>query len=87
MDERLLNEVVQRLTRIEVKLEEIVTVKADVEELKKEIIELKTKDEQQRKELDNIAENNKWISRAVIGAIISSLVALLFTLVKLGLKI
>lgn len=94
MDERLLSEVVQRLTRIEVKLEEIVAVKKDIKDLtdvtddmKKDIIELKTKDEQQRKELDEIRDNSKWISRAVIGAVITSSVAIIFTLIKLGLKI
>jgi predicted RNase H-like nuclease (RuvC/YqgF family) len=94
MDERLLSEVVQRLTRIEVKLEEIVAVKKDIkdltdttDELKKDIIELKAKDEQQRKELDEIRDNSKWISRAVIGAVITSSVAIIFALIKLGLKI
>lgn len=94
MDERLLSEIVQRLTRIEVKIEEIVAVKKDIKDLtdttddmKKDIIELKTKDEQQRKELDEIRDNSKWISRAVIGAIITSAVAVIFTLIKLGLKI
>jgi archaellum component FlaC len=85
---------VQRLTRIEVKLEEIVAVKKDIkdltdttDELKKDIIELKAKDEQQRKELDEIRDNSKWISRAVIGAVITSSVAIIFALIKLGLKI
>lgn len=94
LDERLLSEIVQRLTRIEVRLEEIVAVKKDIKDLtditddmKKDIIELKTKDEQQRKELDEIRDNSKWISRAVIGAIITSSVAIIFTLIKLGLKI
>lgn len=94
LDEKLLSEIIQRLTRIEVRLEEIVAVKKDIkdlkdvtDELKKDIIELRTKDEQQRKELDQIADNSKWISRAVIGAVVSSAVAFLFVIIKLGLKI
>ena len=76
LDEKLLSEIVQRLTRIEVRLEEIVDVKKEVKDLKditddikKTIVELQTKDEQQRKELDAIQDNSKWISRAVIGAV------------------
>lgn len=94
LDEKLLSEIIQRLARIEVRLEEIVDVKKEVKELKdvtddikKTIIELQTKDEQQRKELDAIQDNSKWISRAVIGAVISSAVAFLFVIIKLGLKI
>ncbi len=94
LDEKLLSEIIQRLTRIEVRLEEIVDVKKEVKELKdvtddikKTIIELQTKDEQQRKELDAIQDNSKWISRAVIGAVISSAVAFIFVIIKLGLKI
>jgi predicted transcriptional regulator len=94
LDEKLLNEVVQRLTRIEVKLEEIVTLKRDVHDNRREletltqrVIELETKDEQQRKELDEIRDNSRWISRAVIGALITSVVAIIFTVLKLGLGI
>lgn len=94
LDEKLLNEVVQRLTRIEVKLEEIVTLKRDVQDNRKELelirqrmVELETKGEQQRKELDQIFDNSKWISRAVIGALITSTVAIIFTILKLGLGI
>lgn len=94
LDEKLLNEVVQRLTRIEVKLEEIVTLKRDVQDNRRELdtlrqrmVELETKGDQQRKELDQIFDNNKWISRAVIGALITSTVAIIFTVLKLGLGI
>lgn len=94
LDEKLLSEIVQRLTRIEVRLEEIVDVKKDVkdlkditDELKRTAVELQTKDEQQRKELDEIRDNSKWVSRAVIGAIISSGIALLFVVIKMGLKL
>lgn len=82
MDEKLLAEVVQRLTRIEVKLEEIVDVKRDVERLKEEVIELKAKDIAQEKEITELKDNNKWITRAVIGAIITAAFGLIFALVK-----
>jgi hypothetical protein len=83
IDNDLLNEILQRLTTIEVKLEEIIETKSDVNDLKKEVVELKIKDEQKRKELDEIRENTKWTTRAVVGAIISSVVALGFAIVKM----
>lgn len=82
MDEKLLAEVVQRLTRIEVKLEEIIDVKKDVERLKEEVIELRAKDIAQEKEITEIKDSNKWITRAVIGAFITAAFGLIFALVK-----
>lgn len=82
LDEKLLAEVVQRLTRIEVKLEEIIDVKKDVETLKGEVIELRAKDMAQEKEIIELKDSNKWITRAVIGAVITASVGLLFAIVK-----
>lgn len=82
LDEKLLAEVVQRLTRIEVKLEEIIDVKKDVENLKGEVIELRAKDMAQEKEIIELKDSNKWITRAVIGAVITAAFGLVFALVK-----
>ena len=82
LDEKLLAEVVQRLTRIEVKLEEIIDVKKDVENLKGEVIELRAKDMAQEKEIIELKDSNKWITRAVIGAVITAAVGLLFAVAK-----
>ena len=82
LDEQLLAEVVQRLTRIEVKLEEIIDVKKDVENLKGEVIELRAKDMAQEKEIIELKDSNKWITRAVIGAVITAAVGLLFAVAK-----
>ena len=82
MDEKLLSEVVQRLTRIEVKLEEIIDVKKDVERLKGEVIKLEEKDISQEKEIAELKDSNKWLTRAVVGGIIAGVIALGFAIVK-----
>ena len=82
MDEKLLSEVVQRLTRIEVKLEEIVTVKKDVEALKCEVVELKAKDDAQQKEIAELKESNKWLTRTVIAGIFTVITGIVVTLLK-----
>ncbi len=84
MDEKLLNEIVQRLVAIETKLESIIKVKDDVDELKKEVVQLQENNKQQQKEIDSLADNNKWLSRAVIGAIITASVGIVVTVVKIG---
>jgi len=82
MDEKLLAEVVQRLTRIEVKLEEIVNVKKDVEDLKGEVIELKAKDTAQQKEIEELKDNNKWLTRLTIGAIFTVVTGIIVAIAK-----
>lgn len=82
MDEKLLAEVVQRLTRIEVKLEEIINVKKDVEDLKGEVIELKAKDTAQQKEIEELKDNNKWLTRLTIGAIFTVITGIIVACMK-----
>lgn len=84
MDERLLNEIVQRLVAIETKLESIIKVKDDVEDLKKDVVRLQEQTAQQQKEIDAITDTNKWLSRAVIGAVITATIGIIVTVVKIG---
>lgn len=82
MDEKLLSEVVQRLTRIEVKLEEIITIKKDVEDLKCEVVELRAKDTAQEKEIMELKDSNKWLTRLTIGAIFTVITGIIVALAK-----
>ncbi len=84
MDEKLLNEIVQRLVAIETKLESIIKVKDDVEDLKKDVVRLQEQTAQQQKEIDAITDTNKWLSRAVIGAVITATIGIIVTVVKIG---
>lgn len=87
MDDKILNEIVQRLVAIETKLESIIKVKDDVEDLKKDVVRLQEQTAQQQKEIDGITDNNKWLSRAVVGAIITSIIGIVFVLIKIGLGV
>lgn len=85
MEDKMLNEIIQRLVAIEVKLEEICKVKDDVEDLKKDVVRLQEQTTQQQKEIDAMTDNNKWLSRAVVGAVITSIIGIIFVVVKIGL--
>lgn len=85
MDDKILNEIVQRLVAIETKLEDIIRVKDDVDDLKKEVVQLQENTKQQQKEIDSLVDNNKWLSRAVTGAIVTAVIGVVFVLIKMGL--
>lgn len=87
MEDKLLNEIVQRLVAIETKLESIIKVKDDVDDLKKEVVQLQENTKQQQKEIDSLVDNNKWLSRAVAGAIVTAVIGLVFVLIKMGLGV
>lgn len=42
---------------------------------------------QNKKEIEELKEKNKWFSRAIVGAVITALVGLLFVYLKLGLGV
>lgn len=84
MEDKMLNEIIQRLVAIETKLESIIKVKDDVEDLKKDVVRLQEQTAQQQKEIDGITDTNKWLSRAVIGAIITASIGVVVTVVKIG---
>lgn len=71
-------DVIQRLTKIETKIEDLSSVKD-----RNEIAYNLSRDNKER--LDALEDNNKWFYRTAVGALISSIVALAFTLIKSGL--
>lgn len=87
MEDKLLNEIVQRLVAIEIKLESLITLKTDVDNIKKELIVLQEKDIQQERDIKELRDNNRWLSRAIVGACITAAVGLVLVLVKIGLGI
>lgn len=84
MDDKLLNEIVQRLVAIETKLESIIGVRADVDELKKEVVQLQERDKRQEKDIEELRSNNKWLQRAIIGAVVTAAVGLVLCFIKAG---
>lgn len=87
MEDKTFAEIVERLAKIEVKIDDLKTVKEKVDKHDVALTEIKTINDNQQKEIDAIKENNKWISRAVVGAVITAIVGVIFCFIKLGLKI
>ena len=56
-------------------------------ETKKTASEADVRSKQNEKDIKEIQDRNKWILRTSVGAIISSLISLLFLFVKLGLGV
>lgn len=87
MDENIYNEILQRLVKIEVKIDNIEKVKEDVDALKSKIITLQAKDESQAKEIAELQDTNKWLSRTIIAEIIGIVIAVIVGCIKIGIGI
>lgn len=78
-------EVLDRLIKIEAKLESWDSSKKQVYENQREIIKLQEQNSQQQKELEELREGNKWLKRtaggAAITAAISGVVAVVMTII------
>lgn len=70
-------EVLTRLTTIETKLDDYNSVKSKTEDAYNLSVE-------NVKRLDKIEDNNKWLFRTSVGAIITSAIAIVFNLIKMG---
>lgn len=57
------NEFIERLARIEVKIDNIEKIKDDVEQLKRENVSVKSQVESQDKEIKALKDTNKWLVR------------------------
>lgn len=69
-----------KLTRIEERL----TDYKEVSDRSTKALEMAKKNQE---EIDELKEKNKWYSRAIVGAVITALVGLLFVYLKLGLGV
>lgn len=78
-------EVLDRLIKIEAKLESWDSSKKQVYENQREIIKLQEQNNQQQKELEGLLDGNKWLKRtatgAAITAVVSSVVAIAMTMI------
>lgn len=78
MDKVFETEVIERLTKIETKLDDYQNYKSKSEEANN-----RSKDNERR--IAELEDNSKWLKRAVFGAMISSTIALLFIVIQIGL--
>lgn len=77
-------EVLDRLTKIEVKLDSYDKIKDQVYDNQRNNIKLNEKIEQQQQQINELRETNKWLSRAIAGACIAGIIGIVFVLIKLG---
>lgn len=80
VDKSFETEVIERLTKIETKLDDYQNVKSKADEAY-------SKSKENERRIGELEDNSKWLKRAILGALISSSVALLFILVQIGLNI
>ena len=77
-------EVLDRLTKIEVKLDSFDAAKKKTYDNENDIIRLKDEVKNQGDRIIKLEDSNKWLHRTTAGAVIASLVAIVFALVQAG---
>lgn len=74
-DDGFQREVLDRLIKIEAKLESWDNSKKQIYDNQRDIIHLQEQTEQQQRDIDELRERNKWMSRTATGAAISAVVS------------
>lgn len=77
-------EVLDRLTKIEVKLDSYDKIKDQVYENQRDNIKMNEKIDQQLQRIVQLEERNKWLVRAIAGACITAVVGIVVILIKAG---
>ena len=75
---QVLSEIRERLVRVETKIDAMTDVKATAEMAKETAHEALDKAKSAHHRLDEVADNQRWLWRTVVGAILTGAVALLF---------
>lgn len=81
-------EVLDRLIKIEAKIESWDSSKKQIYDNQREIIHLKEQNEQQQRDIDELRDRNRWMGRttagAVISAVVSAVIAAALVVVQMG---
>lgn len=80
MEKDFEREVLERLTKIETKLDNY----GNIQQKTEEAYSLSKENE---KEIEEIKEKLKWITRTIAGAIISGIIGIIFILIKIGIGV
>lgn len=80
-------QVMERLTRIEEKLDGYSDFKKRFYDAEKELALLKDDVQGNKTRINQLESRNQWLARTVVAAIITSLVGVIFCFVKLGMGI
>ena len=73
-------EVLERLTKIETKLDDYANIREKTEEAY-------TLSKENEKDISDINDKIKWLSRTITGAIITGVIGIIFIFIKLGLGV
>lgn len=84
MEAEFEREVLDRLIKIEEKLDGYNNAKIKTYENEKEILRIKNELEDVQKTVTDLTESNKWLFRTVVAAIIVAAIGLLTTIVRTG---
>lgn len=84
MEAEFEREVLDRLIKIEEKLDGYNAAKVKTYENEKAILRIQNDLEDVTTKVDSLAESNKWLFRTVVAAIITATVGILFTLIRSG---
>lgn len=84
MEAEFEREVLDRLIKIEEKLDGYNNAKVKTYENEKEILRIKSDLEDAQKTVTDLTESNKWLFRTVVAAIIVAAIGLLTTIVRTG---
>lgn len=82
MEAEFEREVLDRLIKIEEKLDGYNNAKVKTYENEKAILRIQNDLEDVTTKVDNLEESNKWLFRTVVAAIITAAVGILFTLIR-----
>jgi len=77
-------EVLDRLTKIETKLDSFDAAKKKTYENENEIIRIGDDVKNMDKRIGHLEESNKWLARAIAGAVITAVVGVVFVLIRMG---
>lgn len=77
-------EVLDRLTKIEVKLDSFDAAKKKTYQNENEIIQLQEEAKSLLKCVGDLEDSNKWLSRTIVAAIITAVVGFIFVFIRMG---
>lgn len=84
MEAEFEREILDRLIKIEEKLDGYNNAKVKTYENEKEILRIKSDLEDVQKTVTDLTESNKWLFRTVVAAIIVAAIGILTTIVRIG---
>ena len=77
-------EVLDRLKAIEVKLDSYEKIKEQVYANQMQIIKIEENTGAQQKQIDELRDRNKWLARAIVGAVITAFIGFILVYIKIG---